>query len=802
VLAGLVAALDSRSSGQTLVLGAEEAKSGATDEVNMREHGEPGEQQFSQYVTAAAKYGGDEALKHKFHLTPNQTAREACFARHAKRDGGPPRQQIRETTSDGKLWGCYEAATNETACTRLYEIKQRDPSVPTDPDKTTPPIYPKHDTHSPGFDLLGEIALCHWSEVKGCLAGEFYVCPDDDIIVTEDEGTTDFIVNAAPGGAGPEPGPIREPGSSTWHYSYTGVPTNQTIPGMTFDGERYHDDRAYNDVTESGRYAGGEALVQKSMGTCQTDTADCPDGSTVYRDPKRSCRFTHCASGQSLLQMSQTPTFAWQGVYTHETNNFCQRMTSELGDVSEHHVDTCNGLDADTCNLKYVHHTDSDEAGDLTACHYDGDLTACVDGERHTCKWTYYMEDLINKHSTSYHDNCAGKVLESKRSLDGLLHSVEELYRLIQAENAIIAQQNVTIRLKVTEQKELWRGYIERQNLCQEMYETAHGRIDKIRKMMAELRSIASPDVRSAVNLDRDGGYQEHHLGTSESCHAAYPHVNATAFSGSTHPHSKCCRELTADNIATDCVNRICENEDKEPIACKAWRDQRYSVETKTKNIELRHLINNVDRGASFVDMDSAAHSAACQAFSSFIQRMHRNGRRLMAEPPNCHNNRTALQSVFNSTYEALGAEYNSRTADAELNRTKCLNDATYDYKSEVEGVDGIDDHIQHAAQLIHAAQGEIAHLEPKLHDVDRAVARMRNYISTLRENCEAGDIVDVDLKKIADLIFALDECPGRNDFVITIPHWAPVDPTDLPTPVPTPWYESDKVSDEVRSIL
>merc|ERR1719487_3022058 len=128
-------------------------------------------------------------------------------------------------------------------------------------------------------------------------------------------------------------------------------------------------------------------------------------------------------------------------------------MTSELGDVSEHHVDTCNGLDADTCNLKYVHHTDSDEAGDLTACHYDG--STCVDGERHTCKWTYYMEDLINKHSTSYHDNCAGKVLESKRSLDGLLHSVEELYRLIQAENAIIAQQNVTIRLKVTEQKEL-----------------------------------------------------------------------------------------------------------------------------------------------------------------------------------------------------------------------------------------------------------------------------------------------------------------------------------------------------------
>ena len=41
----------------------------------------------------------------------------------------------------------------------------------------------------------------------------------------------------------------------------------------------------------------------------------------------------------------------------------------------------------------------------------------------HNCTWSFYMEDLISKHSESQ-DNCAAKLLEAKRSLDGLLHSV------------------------------------------------------------------------------------------------------------------------------------------------------------------------------------------------------------------------------------------------------------------------------------------------------------------------------------------------------------------------------------------
>lgn len=571
---------------------------------------------------------------------------------------------------------------------------------------------------------------------------------------------------------------------------------------MTHQDEAWHDDRAL-DAPESGRHAGSDALVQKSMGTCQKDTAECPDGSTVSRDPLMSCRFTHCASGQSLLQTSASPTsptYAWQGVYTRETSNFCQRMSSELGDFTDHRVSSCdpdNGCtscdNADICNQKYIHNTGG-EAGDLTACHHDG--TTCGDGERHTCTWTYYMEDLIRKHNTSYHDNCAGKVLESKRSLDGLLHSVEDLYRLIQAENAIISEQNVTIRLKVNEQRALWNTYVEHQNDCQGLYETAHLRVNKIRRMMAELRSIASPDVRSAVNNVMNEGFQEHHLGTSVSCHAAYPYVITTGFSASSNPQSQCCKKMSADFIASDCVDRICRDIDNVPIPCKAWGDQRYADPTNTDllpptdsppgTVDIRHLINNDDKGASLLEMNSAA----CEAFSSFVERVRRSGHRLLADPPNCHDNRTALQEAFNIAYNALGAEYDNRTEDAEQRRTICLNDATYDYKSDVEGVDGIDDHIQRAAQLIHAAQGEIARLEPKLHDVDRAVARMRNYIATLRESCEAGDIVDEDLRKIADLIFALDECPGRNDFIINVPHWAPVDPVDLPTPVPTPWYE------------
>ena len=111
-----------------------------------------------------------------------------------------------------------------------------------------------------------------------------------------------------------------------------------------------------------------------------------------------------------------------------------------------------------------------------------------------------------------------------------------------------------------------------------------------------------------------------------------------------------------------------------------------------------------------------------------------------------------------------------------------------YNYKAGVEGIDGIDDQIQDAAGKIHEAQGEIARLEPMLHDVERAVNRMRTYVETITTECGTEEYLGHLYKDIQEKIVALQECPGRNDFVIDVPHWRPKRQITDGTPAPTPW--------------
>jgi len=72
-------------------------------------------------------------------------------------------------------------------------------------------------------------------------------------------------------------------------------------------------------------------------------------------------------------------------------------------------------------------------------------------------------------------------------------------------------------------------------------------------------------------------------------------------------------------------------------------------------------------------------------------------------------------------------------------------------------------------------------------------VVRVRKYIDELNGTCEVTDEVSKHLFKIRGLITELQECPGRNDFTLTIPHWTPYHAT---TPSPTPWQDRYPATD------
>jgi len=455
--------------------------------------------------------------------------------------------------------------------------------------------------------------------------------------------------------------------------------------------------------------------VAKAQGKCGQDAFTCPTGETVLRDPLLSCSFARCAGQTSLVEASNTnPTYQWTGVSIADDQSFCSRMTGILSDSNDKRVDSCVSVTApDTCSDHFVHLSSSGNVGDIAHCE-DGP-SGCEQGAIHNCTWSFYMEDLIHKHS-SLSDNCASKLLEAKRSLDGLLHSVQDVYNQLMQWNAIVQAENRTIRGYLEDQQVDWDEYVSEQALCES---TSHPDLVAIQNEMEELRVIADPDVRSAVNMVHATGYQS----------------DAALYQASSFAE---------------------------------------------------------------VDMDEAA----CQTFTSLVERVQKkHGVALVKTSPDCHGERRDLQAAFNTAFATLAALYNTEINLDGDNRTNCLSEATYKYKAGVEGLNGIDDKIQDAAGKIHEAQGEIARLEPMLHDVERAVDRMRTYVETIKSECVEDKVIGEQYDKIKALISDMAECPGRNNFTITVPHWTPETPTTGPTPVPTPWYDDPK-ADGVRDKL
>lgn len=185
----------------------------------------------------------------------------------------------------------------------------------------------------------------------------------------------------------------------------------------------------------------------------------------------------------------------------------------------------------------------------------------------------------------------------------------------------------------------------------------------------------------------------------------------------------------------------------------------------------------------------SLLQTEACEGLHALVGRIQQShGSGLQVALQDCHSERDDLQVEFEKAYKAIAALLDEMPEQqASTLRAQCMNDATYAYKVAVEGLNGIDEKIQIAADEIHAAQLKIARLEPRFHDVEHAHTRLDKYLTKSKIQCEIDDQTEAALKNVQELIKKLQECPGRNDFVIVVPHWAPPMPS---SPAPTPWTD------------
>merc|ERR1719326_2301242 len=99
------------------------------------------------------------------------------------------------------------------------------------------------------------------------------------------------------------------------------------------------------------------------------------------------------------------------------------------------------------------------------------------------------MEDLISRQNTSA-TNCFAQMLEAKRSLDGLLHSLAYLYNSIKQQTILIEDQNRTIRQLLVDERNLWDQYQDDQQQCMLGFANRMREIQEVTDEIAELRAI------------------------------------------------------------------------------------------------------------------------------------------------------------------------------------------------------------------------------------------------------------------------------------------------------------------------
>jgi len=439
--------------------------------------------------------------------------------------------------------------------------------------------------------------------------------------------------------------------------------------------------------------------------------------------------------------------WSWKGISIDPEKNFCRHLATELEKKSGNEktkVTDCGKVAPEDCADSY----EEGETGKFALCENpENNPGACVAGLKHECKWTFFMEDLLKKQDHAEHE-CFGEMLEAKRSLDGLLHSVNDTYAHLMLYNQIIHENNITIRQKLKEQQEYWVTYIETQEQCmKDALRDWRLHVQPLDEELEELEAIAEPDVRSAVGQKRNPGYE---------------------------------------NLAKKGFGKEGETTTglgKERVEGPGGRKDAFAAAAPPK------ALTGLAETGSLLETGSSMEMSAemCEQFMKVIEKVESFAEVELPKPVDCHDKRAALKRVFTESFNTIAKLMDKRNQTVFDNRTICLNDATYTYKYLVEGPGGIDDVIQKAAAEIHEAQRRIAELEPQLHDVEHATTRMRKYLKELNKTCELDKDVTKHLAKIRGLIIELEECPGRNDFTLTLPpHVHP----DATTPSPTPWQD------------
>lgn len=394
---------------------------------------------------------------------------------------------------------------------------------------------------------------------------------------------------------------------------------------------------------------------------------------------------------------------------------------------------------------------------------------ACLDGSTHKCPWTVHMKQLKSSNLNQAH-SCHSRLLEARRTLDGLLQAVNTTYHEMMVENDRIKVANTTIEAALADHDAAATKLLTDRQQCEYNALAQNQSLVFLEADILELQSIASP-TRSTISETTD--YVQDTINRSVNEDTRVHDQYASIKNGSA---------LDIESFTKAVVDNVARTLDLTGGGADVTTGTKTAQGFSGGFIEL-----SADSEASQGALARAGvlDAGTCGQMTSLLERSVVRASRQPTTAQTCVDQRTALTSNFNAAWDNLTALYDRINFEIGYNRTYCLKNASWVYNHTILGPSGVDDRISNASQAIHIAQQTIMVLLPRLHDLEHAVTQMRTHITNLNDTCRVDARVTVHLQTIQQLIHDMQECPGRNNFTLTIPKWQA---NRVATPPPTPY--------------
>jgi hypothetical protein len=294
-------------------------------------------------------------------------------------------------------------------------------------------------------------------------------------------------------------------------------------------------------------------------------------------------------------------------------------------------------------------------------------------------------------------DTCFAKLLEARRTLDGVTEKVLRLDEEMSAQTEMSKGNMMIIQDRFTASEEAMKEKEESIKLCEEQHEQAIEDLQHYRDELAELRQIANPEVRSKVASDLDY------------------------------------KQLIAQHI--------------ESVGAE------------------------FDQQSSLLQMNATT----CQGVVNFLNR--RSEEKILGHEGennatkytalDCDAMRDVLQQEFTKSWEEITRLKQEGEQLAVEQKELCIDEAKDVHNTKHTT---ITQDIKDATRSIQMAKDVISGLDPLFENAKNEAEALALHIQGLKSDCNVDTAVSEHLKTVRRLIQSLNECPGRNDFRLTVP--------------------------------